>query len=421
MTIFLKINNLFKSKDLRQLAENFFSLSVLKVVNLILPLVTLPYLIKVLGFHYYGAIILAFSLITYFQALTEYGFNLSATREIARHRHSQKQLSLIYNKTIWSKLVLLSGSLIFLFPLIIFVPQFKEDNIIFFLMCLMLVGNTMFPEWFFRGVERMWYITVLDLFVKILFTIGVFVFIHQPEDYWLYPLLFGCGYIASAILSYFIIYRNFSIKLRRVKIQQIESTLKKGFPLFINQFAPNFYNNTTNFLVGVLLGNSAVGLFGAIRQIINILSVVNSIISTTLFPFLIRKPEKFNTISVFYITFFIFFISLVALFHDYVIKLLGINSDISIIFYILLSGVMCTVFYSLYATNYLISRGYDAVVMRVTVFVSIIGLLLAYPLIINYELIGAALVIFFCQFLLGLYSFIFYIKLCINKEEMKFK
>gem|GEM_PF-6145372 len=58
-----------------RLADNFFSLSALKVLNLILPLVTLPYLIKVLGFHYYGAIILALSLVAYFQALTDYGFN----------------------------------------------------------------------------------------------------------------------------------------------------------------------------------------------------------------------------------------------------------------------------------------------------------------------------------------------------------
>ncbi len=419
MSVLLKIQHVLRNKDIRRLADNFFSLSALKIVNLILPLVTLPYLIKVLGFHYYGAIILALSLITYFQALTDYGFNLSATREIARHRHSQKQLNFIYSKTIWSKLILLFVSLTLLLPLIYFVPQFKEDSIIFFLMCLMLIGNTMFPEWFFRGMERMRYITILDLLVKILFTIGVFIFIHQPQDYWLYPLLFGCGYITIAIISYYIIYRNFSIKLRGVKIYQIASTLRKGFPLFINQFVPNFYNNTTNFLVGILLGNSAAGVFGAIRQIVTILNVFNSVVSTVVFPYLIRHKEKFYLYSKYYICFFALLAIIVYVIHSWIFQWIGIvNEQASIVFLTLVAGVMSVVVYHVYSTNYLIARGYDKLVMKVTITVSFLGLMASYPLIMNFGLVGGAINIFACQFLLGMTAFIIFKKVESQKNQL---
>ena len=83
-----KFRTILQSEDIRRLLKNFFSLSVLKLINAILPFVTLPYLIKVLGFQQYGAIVLALSLIAYFQSITDYGFNLSATREIAKHRTS---------------------------------------------------------------------------------------------------------------------------------------------------------------------------------------------------------------------------------------------------------------------------------------------------------------------------------------------
>lgn len=419
MAVFLKIQNIFKNKDLRKLAENFFSLSILKIVNLILPLVTLPYLIKVLGFHYYGAIVLAFSLIAYFQAITDYGFNLSATREIAKHRHSKKQLAFIYSKTIWSKLVLLLGSFIFLLPLIYFVPQFKEDSIIFFLMCLVLIGNTAFPEWFFRGVEQMKYITILDLLVKLLFTIGVFVFIHHPKDYWIYPLLFGCGYITSAMISYFIIYNNFSIKLSAVKAQQIRTTLKKGFSLFVNQFAPNFYNNTTNFLVGVLLGNSAAGIFGAIRQIATILNVFNSIVSVVVFPYLVRYKENFYLYSKYYICFFTVLAAIVGAIHFWIFRWIGITyKQASIVFLILVAGVMSVVVYHIYSTNYLIARGYDRLVMNITVLISIFGLITSYPLILKFGLIGGAINIFFCQFLLGLMSFFLFKRIEFQKNYL---
>lgn len=411
MTIFLKIQNLFKSKDVRQLAENFFSLSVLKVVNLILPLVTLPYLIKVLGFHYYGAIILAFSLITYFQALTDYGFNLSATRDIAKHRHSQKQLSFIYSKTIWSKLVLLFGSLIFLIPLIYFVPQFKEDRVIFFLMCLMLIGNTMFPEWFFRGLEKMRYITILDLFVKLLFTVGVFIFIHQPKDYWLYPFLFGCGYIVSAIVSYFIIYKNFSIKLRIVKISQVRLTLKNSFPLFINQFVPTLFNSTTNFMVGIFLGKSAVGLFGVLRQLIQVLTVLNGIITSIFFPYLIRNKAKFKIYSKIYISIFTVIVFIYGLIHMWLFNWIGIKEDdANVVFIILLLGALSISFYSVFATNYLIVRGHDNFVVRCTVGISLIGFLTCYPLLKSFGIVGGALNILLCQFLLGIIAIIGYVK-----------
>src|SRR5690554_5422016 len=142
------------NKDIKQLIENFFSLAILKVFNLILPFVTLPYLIKTLGFEQYGAIVLALALMQYFQAVTDYGFNLSATRDIARHRHSKQQLSFIYSKVMASKLVLLAISISLILPVIFLVPQFQTDRAVFLLMLPVLIGHTLFPEWFFRGVEK---------------------------------------------------------------------------------------------------------------------------------------------------------------------------------------------------------------------------------------------------------------------------
>ncbi|MCO8091496.1 oligosaccharide flippase family protein [Acinetobacter pseudolwoffii] len=413
-----KIQRVFKNKDIRRLVDNFFSLSALKLINLILPLVTLPYLIKVLGFHYYGAIVLAMSLIMYFQAVTDYGFNLSATREIAKHKHSKKQLNFIYSKTLWSKFTLLILSLVVLIPIICFIPQFREDSLIFYLMCLTLIGHTMFPEWFFRGIERMRYITILDLSVKISFTIGVFLFIHKPQDYWIYPVLFGCGYLLSALIAYYIIYKHFSIQLRLVRVAQVKTTLYKGSPLFVNQFMPNFYNNTTNFLVGLLLGNYAAGVFGAIRQIVNLLNVFNSVVSTVVFPYLVRNKDKFYIYSKYYIGFFVLLAICAAFIYPWVFQWIGItDKQASVVFLILISGVTSVVVYHIYATNYLIARGYDRVVMKITITVSILGLIASYPLITAFGLIGGAANIFSCQFLLATTAFIMFKKIENQKTQ----
>lgn len=406
-----RVSVLLKNGDINRLIKNFFSLSILKIVNLILPFVTLPYLIKTLGLEKYGAIILGLSLIAYFQSLTDYGFNLSATREIAKHRDSRKQLSFIYSKTQTSKLYLLLLSLMIIMPLVFIVPQLREDSLVYLLFCLMLIGQSLFPEWFFRGIEQMGYITILDILVKGGFTIGVFSLIKSPNDYWLYPALFCLSYLFVALLSHALVMYKFKLNFYFIKPSKVLKNLKLGFPLFINQFMPNLFNNTTTFLIGIILGKPAAGLFGAIRQITTLLSVFNSVVSTVIFPYLTRKQHNFKKFSKLYFSTFIIISAFLSLIHKPLFKWIGMdNHQASTIFYILVAGLICISLYSIYSTNYLISRGYDHIVMKLTSIISIVGFTTSYPLISNFGIIGGATNIALTQLLLGLTSLIVFKK-----------
>lgn len=406
---------MLSNKDTSQLFKNFFSLALLKLVNSILPFVTLPYLIKVLGIEQYGAIVLGLALIAYFQAITDYGFNLSATREIAKHRTNAKQLSFIYSKTIITKICLLLFCLALLIPIILFVPQFREDLVVYLLMCLTFIGQTLFPEWFFRGVEKMGYIAGLNFVVKMSFTIGVFTLIKAPEDYWLYPFLLGVSYIIVSIVSHYIIVKDFKVHLFFINAARVKKTLKIGYPLFINQFVPNLFNNTTNFLIGIILGKSSAGYFSATRKVVQILSVFDSVVSNVAFPYLIRYKERFSIFSKYYLLFIGSVSVFAALLHPYVFEIIGINYQYdSEVFYILLLGFLSIVFYSVYSTNYLISRGHDKVVMRLTIVTSVLGFILSFPLIHQFGLLGGALNIFIAQFILGFGSYFYSRK--INKQ-----
>ncbi|WP_300648981.1 oligosaccharide flippase family protein [Paenalcaligenes sp.] len=402
------VKKALSNKDVKQLIENFFSLAVLKVFNLILPFVTLPYLIKTLGFEQYGAIVLAMALMQYFQAVTDYGFNLSATRDIAKHRHSQQQLSYIYSKVMSAKVFLLAISLIILLPVIFLVPQFQQDKSIYCLMLLVLVGHTLFPEWFFRGVEKMRYITVLDLSIKLFFTAGVFLFIHKPEDYWVYPLLNGVGYLVVMFVAHRLVRKHFSVKFRIVKKQAIRTTLRNGFPLFVNQFMPNLFNNTTNFLVGMVLGKSAAGAFGATRQVVQLVTVLNSVTTTVFFPYLARKADRFAIYSKIYISYISAVVLIFILIHNFLLSFLRINYQAaSNVFIALALGAWFISIYSVFSTNYLIVRGYYRAVAKMTVVSSIIGFLSSYPLILIFGVSGGAFNIMMTQ---GLMSVLAYLK-----------
>lgn len=314
---------------------------------------------------------------------------------------------------------LLLFSLAVLIPIILLVPQFKEDLLVYILMCLMLIGQTLFPEWFFRDIEKMGYITALNLIVKLSFTIGVFVSIKAPQDYWLYPFLLGASYIIVAFISHYIIIRKFNLKLIFVGIKRVEKTLKIGFPLFVNQFVPTLFNNTTNFLVGMILGKTSAGYFGATRQVVQLLTVFNSVVSSVAFSYLIRYKEKFDIFSKYYLILIAAISLFLVLVHQYIFDIIGIEYNFdSEVFYILIAGFLAIVFYSVYSTNYLISKGYDKVVMRITIIASVIGFVLSFPLIYKFVLLGGATNIFISQLILGFGSYFYFKK--INKE-MKYE
>ena len=389
-------------REIKVLISNFISLSSLQLVSMILPLITLPYVLRVLGFENYGIVVLAISLINYFKSLTDYSFAYTATRDIAIFRNSKRKLNIIYTKVMMIKSFFLLLSFIIILLVVLSVPKFYLHKEIYAIVSLVLIGQVLFPDWFFQGIEKMKYITIINLFIKVFFTLSIFIFIKNEEDYWIYALLQSLGFVFSGILGQYVLVKRYGLRLVPIKIRYLKQSIVENFSIFINQFFPTLYNNTTILLLGLISGNTLVGIYDSIRKIIELLNVSIGIMSRVIFPYLSRKKDSFNIYKKYMTYIGLLFVLIPIVFNKIIFYYLNVSYEYSLTVLTILSiGVFGFTLNNIYGVNYFIIHRKDKVVMKNTIYSSIVGLILSFPLIYFFGIIGAAINLTFTRVLMG--------------------
>lgn len=274
-----------------RLLENFLSLGALQIVSYTLPLINLPYLSRVLGVEKFGLVFFAFAFMQYFIILTDYGFGLSATREIAVNRHNQNNLSNIFNSINTLKWILLSISFIILLILIMFVPKLHENWLVFLLSFFMVIGNAIYPVWFFQGIERMKYITFLNILSKVIFVGLIFIFVKQESDYIIVPLFNALGFLISGLIGFIFAVKHFSLKLYIPSWKAILKQFKYSTEFFISRVSVSAFNNTNSFCLGLISSNIMVGYYVAAEKIYIAINGLQAPLNQALYPFIAKNRD----------------------------------------------------------------------------------------------------------------------------------
>jgi len=283
------------SNEYNRLKSNLISLSILQAANYILPLLTLPYLVKTLGVEYFGLLAFATATIAYFGILTDYGFNLTATKEVSLHREDKKKTIEIFSSVMTIKFLLMLVSLVLLTLLLISFKKFGKDWEIYLLTFGTVIGQFLFPVWFFQGMEKMKYITYLNLLSKSIFTIAIFVFVQEKSDIYLVPLFFSSGAIIAGVASLYLIHKEFNAPFQLQSKETIKHYLLDGWHVFLSRFYVSLYTTTNILLLGLMTNNIAVGYYSIVEKIILAIGGLFDPVNQTIYPYLARKhKESFN-------------------------------------------------------------------------------------------------------------------------------
>jgi PST family polysaccharide transporter len=341
-----KIKSLTNTEDKKRLFSNFFSLLVLQGANYILPLLTLPYLIRVLGVEYFGLLAFATATVTYFNILTDYGFNLTATKEISIHRNNKEKILEIFSSVMTIKIILMLVSLFLLTVLVFSFEKFSKDWEIYFYSFGIVVGQVLFPIWFFQGMERMKYITYLNILAKSIFTVAVFVFIQEKDDFYLVPILTSLGFIIVGIWSLILIKKEFNISFKIQSLDTIKYYFKDGWDVFVSRIFVSLYTTINTFLLGIFTNNTVVGYYAIAERIVGAVGGLFIPANQTIYPFMAKiyknQKEKFfsftKKISISYLLVSILLLVSLYTLNEFILYIITgkVNKDVLSIYNILI-------------------------------------------------------------------------------------
>lgn len=267
-----------------RLRENLFSLYLLQGLNYLIPMAVLPYLIRVLGVGGYGLVAFSQAFAQYFVLFSDYGFNLSATRFIAKHRDSPQDVCAMFWQVIILKIGLAVLGFIILVALTLVVPRFRHNSPYFLWAYLAVLGSVLFPQWYFQGMEKMKYISAFTGTAKILSAILLFVWVHHPQDGVRAIIFQSCGMLIAGVIGFVVALREIGRRFVWPSIPSLWITLCDGWHLFVSMAAVSLYTNTNLVLVGLLAGNVQAGYFSGAEKLVRAMTGLISPAMQAFFP-----------------------------------------------------------------------------------------------------------------------------------------
>lgn len=275
----------------KTIISNFSYLSIMELFVLIVPLITYPYLVRVLGKDLYGWVITAQITASYASILVDFGFRRVSAKYISLSRDNPRELGLIVSTIFFLRFILWIISFIIYISVILLVPDYRSQFWIFFVSFGWTLNSLLFPDFYFQGTEKMKYITISSLIVRSIILLCIFIFVQEPSDYIYVPVFWSLSFLISGIWSSYIILFNHKLSLVRPKLKDFIFHFKETTPIFLSDILITLKNNFNYNLIAGILGMSDVVIYDLGSKITNILIKPTMILSQVLFPKMSLSPN----------------------------------------------------------------------------------------------------------------------------------
>ena len=255
---------------------NFLMNFILTISNFLFPLITFPYVSRVLGPNGMGISSFAMSIISYFVILATLGSATYGIRACSQVGENKDELSKVTHEIIFINLITMIISYLFLYFCVHFFDGLHENKSSIAIASFMILLNVCSVEWFYRGIEKYTYITIVSLLFKLIALVSSFIFIQKNSDYFSFILISVISLSGSGIINLFNIKKYINFKF--YNDYNLKKHIKPMLTFFFMSLAISVYTYTDSVLLGLLTNLDEVGFYNVAVRIKGILiSIVTSL------------------------------------------------------------------------------------------------------------------------------------------------
>lgn len=268
--------------DRKSIKFNFLMNSILTMSSLIFPLVTFPYISRILLPSGIGKVTFATSVVSYFNMLAQLGIPTYGIRTCARIRDDKEELTKIAQELLIINLFMSAVSYLFFAIALFKIPRFKEEYVLYIIISLTIILNSIGMEWLYKALEQYKYITVRSIIFKFIAVIAMFYLVRKQEDYICYGWITIFAASASNIFNLINVHKYISLKpLGNYKLRR---HLKPVFMFFTMVCATTIYTNLDTVMLGFMKTDADVGYYNAAVKIKSILVSIITSLGTVILP-----------------------------------------------------------------------------------------------------------------------------------------
>lgn len=292
--------DLLKRLSGKRSVKNGIWLYGLQFFNTVLPLVTLPYITRILGASQYGVFSIVLNFVSYLQVVVEYGFALSATRKVAL-ADSNDDFRGLFTKVICSRMLLFGICFLITIANVLIFDRPMTTNLCFLVLSASLIGYVLQENWIFQGKQEMKFISISTIIARTVTTILIFIVIKSPNDILLYCILYSLSPIIANSIGTIIAMNRYKLKFVRIRISDLIETLKSGMYVFFTQLSSKVFGAIGVTFLGIFASREDVGIYSAIYKIPYVLMLLWNPISQIIYPITSRKIVESNVDGYLYI------------------------------------------------------------------------------------------------------------------------
>lgn len=422
--------SIFKKFIKSRAAINGMWLYILQLFNTVIPLVTLPYITRILGPTEYGYFSIAINLINYFMVVVEYGFHMSGARKASLATNID-ELHKTFTSIVLSRLFLCLVSFALVLLYAFFFIESKKQVTCLMLLFLIPLGMVLQQNWLFQGLQRMKFVTITSVIARSISLVCIFVFVRDKDDLALYCICYSITTVIIGLVGTCFAITKIHVRFVKVQLSDIVNELKSGWYVFTTSLSSKVFSAFGITVLGFLSTEHSVGIYSAIYKIPQMILLLWNPVSQVMYPISSKKMTDSYTAGRKYIKRLeriivpIFGIGLIftALVSKLVIRI-AFGSEFETYYYLIFPLLLWVFFgiinnftgiQTLLAGGY--SKEYSRCFMLGIVLIVTMNLLFVYL----YDMIGAAIAASISEFLLGVLLYL-QVKIldkrhCINADK----